>query len=72
LESGWNILPVISEVGVNPVQFFLPNFSKVDIITEIAGTKIYWPEKKIRTLLLLEPGKAYRIKVNQGFTVTFP
>jgi predicted dienelactone hydrolase len=72
LEPGWNILPVISEVGVNPVPLFLPNSGKVDIITEIAGTKIYWPEKKIRTLLLLEPGKAYRIKVNQGFTVTFP
>lgn len=72
LEPGWNILPVISDVGVNPVQLFLPDTGKVDIITEIAGTKIYWPEKKIRTLLILEPGKSYRIKVNQGFTVTFP
>jgi len=72
LVPGWNILPVISDVSINPVQLFLPYQSNVEIITEIAGLKVYWPDKKIRTLISLDPGKSYRIKVNQGFTVTFP
>ncbi len=72
LNAGWNIIPVKSfcEVEVSFIAAQLgPNFL---MVKEIAGTKIYWPEKAIETLQILMPGKAYLIKVDQGAFVTFP
>lgn len=70
LSAGWNLIPVISSTTVN-CQTLLSgvNFA---IIKEAVGVKLYWPANSIQTLTLLQPGKAYMIKMNSAGSITFP
>ena len=72
LNEGWNILPVLSTCAVScdSVQSWLNNNSV--IIIEIGSDKVFWPEKNINTLQLLEPGKAYYLKNNASSIIQFP
>jgi len=70
LVAGWNLIPVISSSPVN-CQTLL-NGVDFEIIQEIAGQKVYWPSKAIQTLTVLQPGKAYLIKMNSAGSITFP
>lgn len=71
LTAGWNLVPVLSAENVNIVDLFAGNFTKVQIIKEAIGLKMFWPEKEITTLEYLAPGKSYLIKMNQSATITF-
>lgn len=71
LSATWNILPVMSQCNVDPVDLFSPVIDKVLVVKDIAGTGIYWPQMGIQTLEALEPGKAYYVAVNENTSVTY-
>lgn len=72
LNNGWNILPVKSPCEVE-VSFIAAQLgTNLQMVKQIAGTKVYWPEKSVETLQIFVPGRAYLIKVDQGAFVTFP
>jgi len=72
LNAGWNLLPVLSlcDVDINLIQIAMG--TKLEMMKDIAGIKVFWPSKAINTLPQLKPGKAYFIKVNQNCSFTFP
>ena len=72
LVSGWNLLPVISNTSVNTSTLVSGLGANLQIIKEIAGSKVYWPAFGIYTLNQLTPGKAYFVRMNAGGTLTFP
>ncbi len=72
LLSGWNFLPALAECQT-PVENLNENFLKrLEIIVELAGWKVFWPEKQVFTLTLLSPGKAYMVKMKNTSEVVFP
>lgn len=71
LEAGWNILPVLTDSYVTPWQLFQGNINKLQLIKEIAGTSVFWPEMQIESLNELLPGKAYWIKMYQPVVIEF-
>jgi len=72
LNTGWNLIPVLSSVSVNTASLFAPVSSKLTAVMEVAGNGIYWPQMNINTLPVLSPGKSYFVKVNAAATVVFP
>ncbi len=56
-----------------PIEsLFAANLNKISVIKEVAGSNIYWPAVNIKTLLTLQAGKAYLMRVTSNFSVTFP
>jgi len=72
VNTGWSYLPVISECDVDATALFGAHTEDIVIVQDLIGTQIYWPEHGIYTLETLVPGKAYKIKTNNGFTMIFP
>ncbi len=72
LSAGWHYIPVLSSCQVNTMDLFGDNLDDIVIVQELIGIKILWPAQGIYTLEFLEPGKTYKIKVANPFTVTFP
>lgn len=70
LNAGWNLIPVLSECGVNVADFFTGH--DVVIVKEVAGLKLYWPAMGINTLGTMEPGKSYYVMMSDFATITFP
>ncbi len=71
LSSTWNILPVMSQCEVDPVELFSLVIDNILIVKEIAGTGVYWPEMGIQSLNTLQPGRAYYVAVSQNTSVTY-
>jgi hypothetical protein len=71
LSQGWNILPVLSACNVDAESLFA-DLSSLQIVKEVAGTKVYWPAYGINTLENLIPGKAYFFASTDIETVIFP
>lgn len=71
VEAGWNILPVLATCPVDIAELFGSNLYAVNIIQEVAGSAIYWPEYAINTLQTLEPGKAYLLLSSTNITIDF-
>jgi len=69
--TGWNLIPILSEVPVEINVLFGENLSKIEIIQEAIGTGIFWPEKEIFTLQNLYSGKSYLLKVTEDFQISF-
>lgn len=69
LLQGWNILPVISQADVLAANVL--NVPELIIAKEIAGNRVYWPSQSVFTLVTLETGKAYMIKVSADVTISF-
>jgi hypothetical protein len=72
IPEGWSYLPALSECNITVIDLFGVAISDVIIIKEIAGNKVFWPEKDIETLTVLEPGKAYLIKASANMQTVFP
>ena len=72
LVTGWNLIPVLSDCNVLLESLFAANLNKITLVKEVSGSNIYWPAVNIKTLLVLQPGKAYLMKVTANFSVTFP
>jgi hypothetical protein len=71
VQQGWNLIPILTDQPVNIETLFSGNLSKVIIIRDAVGSGVYWPDKSITTLVELQPGKSYLIKVSEGFSVDF-
>ena len=72
LGTGWHYLPVLSNCQVNAQDLLSPLGDAVELVKDIAGTDLYWPEFDIYTLTTLDPGKAYFLKLSQDATITYP
>jgi len=70
LTSGWNLIPVLSSCPVN-IETLFAN-SAVEVVKEVAGWKLYWPEFDINTINELKPGSAYYVMMNSPAEITFP
>jgi hypothetical protein len=72
LGNGWNLLPVICNTNVTTSTLVGGLGANLQIIKEIAGSKVYWPAFGIYTLSQLTPGKAYYVRMAAAGSVTFP
>lgn len=71
LNSGWNILPVLSECEVDATAFF-SGISGLIFVSELGTNLTYWPDGGLFDLVKLVPGKAYFIKVTGPVSITYP
>jgi hypothetical protein len=71
LPAGWSLLPVISQCNVDVEDLFSPVVSDLEILKDIAGTGVYWPQMNINTIGELLPGKAYFVKMSNSGNVDF-
>ncbi|MBE0639052.1 MAG: T9SS type A sorting domain-containing protein [Bacteroidales bacterium] len=71
IEGGWNLIPVLSSCDVATDQLFA-GLSGFQIIKEVAGVGLYWPQHGINTLPALQPGKAYWVASGNAGSVEFP
>jgi len=46
--------------------------SQLGAIVELAGWRVYWPDKQVFTLTSLSPGKSYLVKMNNPTKIVFP
>jgi len=72
LQNGWNLIPILSDCNVNTEALFSGIVTYIRIVKEASGTGVYWPSRGINTLPVLQPGKAYFVKVFSTKTITFP
>jgi hypothetical protein len=72
LKQGWNLTPVLCADGMLCTEILLQLGDDLIIISETAGTNVFWPEQNVQTLTALQPGKAYFIKTSAATTLTFP
>jgi len=70
LDTGWSLLPVLSSCPVNVATLF--QNKDVAIIKEVAGSKLYWPQKGINTLEELAVGNSYFVLMNTPADISFP
>ncbi len=71
LQTGWNLVPVLSSENVSLETLFAPLGDSIDVAVDVAGLSVYWPAFDIKTLSVLQPGKSYFIRVNQPCTLNF-
>lgn len=71
LSSGWNLIPVLSSCTASTEEIF-SGMSGLNVVKEVAGTRIYWPAYGIGTLQELLPGKAYFVMMNNSSEFTYP
>jgi uncharacterized protein (TIGR02145 family)/uncharacterized repeat protein (TIGR02543 family) len=69
LQTGWNLIPVLSDVPVLIEDYLFDHLDKVEIVTEVAGINVFWQEMNINTLEMLIPGKAYLVKALAPFSL---
>jgi hypothetical protein len=72
LQEGWNVIPVLSPCEVNCSELFEPISSQIDVVKEVASSKVFWPSQGVVSLVELLPGKSYLVKVNSVTTITYP
>lgn len=65
---GWSYLPVNSACPVNVEELF-SSYPTIEIIKDMAGTKIYWPAFGINTMGDMQPGYSYQIFNSIGFPI---
>jgi hypothetical protein len=70
LQSGWNLMPVLSECPADVAALFAGK--DVSMVKEVAGWQVYWPEFAINTLGELQPGKAYFALMGSAEEIEFP
>nr|NQU88828.1 T9SS type A sorting domain-containing protein [Bacteroidota bacterium] len=68
--AGWNLVPVICNTPVDAGALFA--FTDLEILKDVAGTGIMWPDYSINTIGDMLPGLAYFALLNSAGTVTFP
>jgi len=72
LNPGWNYLPVLNTCD-NPVEeLFNPIAGHLQIVKEVAGWGVYWPQFGVNTLGEIIPGKAYFVLVDEAGSLEFP
>jgi hypothetical protein len=71
LTAGWNYLPVLNACDNNVEDLFAPVIGHVQIVKEVAGWGVYWPQYGVNTLGDVVPGKAYFVLVDEDVEVEF-
>jgi hypothetical protein len=71
LAAGWNLIPVLTPCGVATDEIFA-GMTSLNIVKEVAGSNVYWPEYGIGTLTDLAPGKAYWLSTDDATSFTYP
>jgi len=71
LAEGWNLMPVLTQCGVEPDELLI-QLPSVGIIKGVASTQVWWPEYGINTLDNISAGKAYWVTTPQAGTFVFP
>jgi parallel beta-helix repeat protein len=71
LDAGWNLIPVVSSCPVDAEALFASVAADLNIVKEVAGYGVYWPEMGINSLGTLNPGSAYYVSMANAGTVTF-
>jgi len=71
LAEGWNLIPVLSSC-VADVESLFAGVELLQIVKEVAGPNLYWPQYGINTLETLYPGKAYFAASEDAASITFP
>ena len=72
IPAGWSLLPVISECDVDVEMLFAGVMDDVIMVKDIAGYGVFWPDMNINTIGVLQPGRAYYVKMNSEGNVEFP
>jgi len=70
LDAGWTLMPVLSEFNADVAELFAT--TSLEIVKEVAGYRLYWPQYGINTLGYLTPGKAYQTRMNSPASIVFP
>jgi len=70
MAEGWNLMPVISNSPVDAAGLF--SGVSFEIVKDVAGVGLMWPEYGINTLGVFVPGRVYVVKMNSVGAVTFP
>ena len=71
IPQGWSFLNVPVACNVDVASLFSSQLSKLNIVREACGFKMYWPQYNINTLQTLYPGKAYLINAVTAFNLPF-
>jgi pimeloyl-ACP methyl ester carboxylesterase len=70
LSEGWNLMPFLKDQNSTVIGLFGKTAENL-IVKEVAGTNVFWYQKSLSSLSILEPGKSYMIWTEQGFEVVF-
>lgn len=70
MSGGWNLLPVITNQPVNVASLFAG--TGVQLVKDVAGVGVYWPDYGINTLGSLLPGSAYYARLAAPASVQYP
>jgi hypothetical protein len=71
VQTGWNLIPVLSSCDVTAEDFLALNAS-VEIIKEAAGSNVNLASESITGLSVLSAGRSYFVKVTEPGTLSFP
>jgi len=59
IEEGWDLIPIVAPCDIDAESFMNWYLWSSDMIKEAAGWRMYWPEYNVKSLEVLERGKAY-------------
>lgn len=71
LEAGWNLIPVLSGGSVPVDALTTDPQGMISAIKDACGTAAWWPEKVVKELQVLQPGKSYWIRMKQDAWLIF-
>jgi hypothetical protein len=72
LSEGWNYLPVLNACDNDADELFSQITGNLQIVKEVAGPQVYWPQFGIGTLENIQPGKAYFVLVDEDVELEYP
>jgi len=72
INTGWSYLPVFTNCDADIVTLFGEEINEVEIIMELPGLNMFWPEFGITSLSALTMGKSYKIKMKSMIEITAP
>lgn len=72
INAGWSYLPVISNCNAQIEMLFGEYIDEVEIIMELPGLYMFWPEYGITSLSTLTKGKSYKIKMKSMVEIAVP
>ena len=70
LQEGWNLIPVLSSNNVGVEELFTD--ADIEIVKEVAGWRVYWPDLNINSMGTVNTGAAYFVLSNAEQTILFP
>ena len=71
IPEGWSYLPVPVSCNLDIEELLQPFIDDVEIVREVSGTNVYWPEYNINSLIEICPGSAYLIQAYNDFDLQF-